>query len=162
MGGTSRYLSLRRVFVKNVTSRFHRKSQDYVYGKVLSLKHDIVVILEIKNNAWVTVNNDFGVMSEAICPWFCHEWKSLANRVTSDPKVVIHGNECIILFLARYFISWTPNSATINYPSLISALSLRTVFSDLVLWRHHSWFVTSRERRVLALWHHIRRLFLHA
>ena len=35
-------------------------------------------------------------------------------------------------------------------------------FSDLVLWRHHSWSVTSRECRTLALWRHIRRLFLHA
>ena len=31
----------------------------------------------------------------------------------------------------------------------------------LVLCRHHSWSVTSRERGVLALWRHIRRLFLH-
>ena len=26
---------------------------------------------------------------------------------------------------------------------------------------HHSWSVTSRERKALALWRHIRRLFLH-
>ena len=38
------------------------------------------------------MNNDFGVSSEAIC-------QSLANRITGDPKIVIHGNECIILFL---------------------------------------------------------------
>ena len=31
-----------------------------------------------------------------------------------------------------------------------------------VLWRHHIWSVTSRECRTLALWRHIRRLFLHA
>ena len=35
------------------------------------------------------------------------EWKLLANRITSDPKIVIHGNECIILFLTRYLMSWT-------------------------------------------------------
>ena len=46
---------------------------------------------EIKNNAWVTVNNSF--------------W------VTSDPKIVIHVNECIILFLTRYLVSGTHNSA---------------------------------------------------
>ena len=28
---------------------------------------DVLVMQEIKNNAWVTVNNDFGVTSEAIC-----------------------------------------------------------------------------------------------
>ena len=43
--------------------------------------------------------------------WQSHEWKSLENRFTSDPKIVIHSNECIILFLTRYFTSWTHNSA---------------------------------------------------
>ena len=37
--------------------------------------------------------------------WRNHEWKFLANRITSDPKIVIHGNECIIIFLKRYFMS---------------------------------------------------------
>ena len=27
--------------------------------------------------------------------WRSHEWKSSANRLTSDPQIVIHGNECI-------------------------------------------------------------------
>ena len=76
---------------------------------------------DIINNAWVNVNNDFWVTREAICQWFSfaydfhewrrHEWKSLANRLTSDQTIVIHGNECIILFLTRYFTSWTYNSA---------------------------------------------------
>ena len=34
--------------------------------------------------------------------WRSHEWKLLAKRITSDPKIVIHGNECIIIFLTRY------------------------------------------------------------
>ena len=127
-----------------------------------------------KNNTFVTVNNDFWVTREAICQWFSrvtnfwvtreaicqwrsHQWKSLANRLTSDQKIVIHGNECIILFLTRYFMSWTH-----SYRSLISPLSIRTAFSDLVLWRYHSWSVTSHERTALALWRHIRRLLLHA
>ena len=46
--------------------------------------------------------------------------------------------------------------------SFISSLSLRKVFSALALWRHHNWYVTSRERELLALWRHIRRLFLQA
>ena len=74
--------------------------------------------------------------------WRSHEWKSLANRITSDPKIAILGNEGIILFLARYFMSWTHNSTENNHLSLISLLSLRMVFSDLALWRHHSWFTT--------------------
>ena len=36
--------------------------------------------------------------------WRSHEWKSLASRITSDPKIVIHGNECI-LFLICYLMS---------------------------------------------------------
>ena len=59
--------------------------------------------------------------------WQSHEWKSLANRLTSDPKIVIHSNECIILFLTRYFMSWTHNSAKNIHRSLSSQLSPRTV-----------------------------------
>ena len=70
---------------------------------------------DIKNNAWVTVNNDFGSRVRRFAndfhEWRSHEWKLLANRITSDPKIVIHGNECIILFLTRYFMSWTHNFA---------------------------------------------------
>ena len=33
-------------------------------------------IHDIKNNAWVTVNNDFWVTSEAICQWFSRVTKS--------------------------------------------------------------------------------------
>ena len=77
------------------------------------------------------------------------------------PKIVIHGNEFIILFLTRYFVSWTHHSAANNHQWHILPLSLRTVFSDLTLWRHHSWSVTSSELEALALWCHISRLFLH-
>ena len=65
--------------------------------------------------------------------------KIITNRFTSDPKIVIQGNECIVLFLTRYFMSWTHNFAKINYVSLISPLSPGTIFSDIALWRHHSW-----------------------
>ena len=27
------------------------------------------------------------------------------NRLISDPKIVIHGNKCIVLFLTRYCMS---------------------------------------------------------
>ena len=124
------------------------------------LSYVVALIIDIKNNAWVTVNNDFLVTSGVICQWFSRV--TLANHLTSDQEIVIHGNECIILFLTRYFISWTHRSATNNHRSLISPLSLGTVFSDLTLWCHRSWSVTSREREALALWRHFRRLFLHA
>ena len=60
--------------------------------------------------------------------WWSHEWKSLTNHPTSDQEVVIHGNECIILFLTRYFISWTHCSVTNNLRSLISPVTRDGLF----------------------------------
>ena len=97
--------------------------------------------------------------------WRSHEWKSLANHLTRDQNIVIHGNEYIILFLTRCFMSWTHSSAKNDRRSFSSPLSPtwpRKVFSALALWRHHRWSVTSGEREVLALWRYIRQLFLHA
>ena len=31
--------------------------------------------------------------------WLRHSWKSLANHLTRDQKMVIHGNSCIILYI---------------------------------------------------------------
>ena len=136
----------------------------------IKIKHKshthIIAIRYIKNNVWVTVNNEFLVTSGVICQWFSRVTKSRVNISGKSPhewtKIVIHGNECIILFLTHNFLSWTHCSATNNHRSLISPLSLRKVFCDLTLWHYHSWSVTSREREALALWRHIRRLFLHA
>ena len=33
--------------------------------------------------------------------WLRHSWKLLANRLTCDPKIVIHGNSCIILYISH-------------------------------------------------------------
>ena len=89
-------------------------------------------VIEIKNNAWVTVNNDFGSRVRRFANHF-HEWRSheLANRIRSDPEIVFLGNECIILFLKSYIMSRTHNSAKNNHRSLISQLSPRKVVSDL-------------------------------
>ena len=138
---------------------------DYIIDYIISrCKHRMN---DIKNNAWVTVNNDsfwsrVGLFANDFHEWRSHELESLANHLTGDQKIVSHGDEGIILVLTRYFISWTHRSDTNNHRSLISPLSLGTVSSDLTLWRHHSWSVTSREREALALWRHIHRLFLHA
>ena len=35
-----------------------------------------------------------------------HSWKSLANRLTRDPKIVIHGNSCIILYILHVILKW--------------------------------------------------------
>ena len=71
--------------------------------------------------------------------WRTHEWKSLANRITSEPQIVIDGNDCYYFISCTLFKSVTLNSAE-KYRSPISQLSLRTFFSVLALWRHHSFF----------------------
>ena len=75
-------------------------------------------------------------------PW------QIASRV---PNVLYY-------FLHATFCPWTYNSA--KKQLLIAGIVI--VFSDLALRRHHSWSVMSRERGAVALWRHIRRLFLHA
>ena len=67
----------------------------------------------------------------------------LANRLTSDLKIVMLNNKCIILFLICYFMSWTHNATKNNYWSLILPLLLRTFFRNkhcdvttVDLWRH--------------------------
>ena len=63
----------------------------------------------------------------------------IASRVT---KIVIQGNECIVLFVAPYIMSWTHKSAKNYNRALISPLLPRAVFPDLALWRQHNWSVT--------------------
>ena len=120
----------------------------------------------IKNNAWFTVNNDFFVASEAIRQWFSRVTKSRVKIIAESPhewqKIVINGNECIILFLTRYSMSWTHKSAMNYHRALISPLLPRAAFSDRALWRHYNWSVTSCEREMLVLWSHICLLSLHA
>ena len=87
-------------------------------------------ISDIKNNAWVTVNNDFLVTSKVI-------WAMIftSDEVTSEnywqittrvkKKIVIHGNKYIILFLTCYFMFWTHHSTKNNNQLLILSLSPR-------------------------------------
>ena len=128
-------------------------------------KYCSMVEIDIKNNAWVTVNNDFlsrvRRFGNDFHEWRSHEWKSLTNRLTSDKNIVIHGNECIILFLTCYFMSWTHRSTKNYHWALISPLLPSAAFSDAALWRHHNWSVTSCEREILVLWRHICLLSLH-
>ena len=49
---------------------------------------------DIKNNAWVTVNEDFLVTSRVICQWF-----SLAKHLTSDQKSLFTVTNVLFYFL---------------------------------------------------------------
>ena len=92
--------------------------------------------------------------------WWSHEWKS-GKPHHQWQKIVIHSNKCIILFFTWHFMSRTHNSNKNNQPSLISPLSPRTVFSDLVLWPHQGWSMMSCTPEVLTFWGHISWFFLH-
>ena len=94
-------------------------------------------------------------------PWitiFCHKCGDSAMIFTSDKvtnenhcriasrvtkKIVIHGNECIVLLLTCYFLSWTHKSAKNYHRALISPLlpgqPFLTEHCDITtndLWRH--------------------------
>ena len=122
---------------------------------------------DIKNNAWVTMNNDF----------LGHEWGDLpiiftSDKVTSEncwqiasrvtQKSLFMVTNVLFYFLHAILCPWTHNSVKNNHRLPILPLSLRMVFSDLALWRHYIWSVMSRERGLLALWRHFCRLFFHA
>ena len=89
--------------------------------------------------------------------------KILAELPRSWQRISIHDSTYIILFATCHILCPEhKKSAKNNHQSLILPMSEKTVFSDLALWRHHSWFVTLREREEIALWRHIRRAFLQA
>ena len=115
------------------------------------------ILHKMKLNVYVKVQKllKYEIIHEL--PWITAFWSSV-KWVAND----FHEwcSECIILFLTRYFVAH--DSSENNHRSLISPLSLAGDFFYLALWRHRSWSVTSREGEVVALWRHVRRLFLHA
>ena len=70
------------------------------------------------------------------------------------PWITIFGHEFYVLNTRFRYKQWS-----IAHFAIVAKDGL---FFYLALWRHHNWSLTSRERGALALWCHIRRLFLHA
>ena len=60
---------------------------------------------EIKNNAWVTVNNDFLVTSGVICQWFSRVTKSRVKIIGKSPHE--WPKNCYSRQRMYYFISYT-------------------------------------------------------
>ena len=85
------------------------------------IKRNSGAVLEcnIKNDVWVTVNNDFWSpvrwFANDFHKWWNHKWKSLANCITSDKKL-FHGNEFF------YFLHaiWCPEHTIILKSNCIS------------------------------------------
>ena len=80
---------------------------------------------EIKDNAWVTVNNDFR-----------HSWKLLANRITSDPKSLFTVTNVSFYLLHA---TWYPEHSI--PPKQLSVADFAVVAKDrdvttVDLWRH--------------------------
>ena len=49
---------------------------------------------------WITIFGSLVIrFANDFHSWLRHSWKPLANRLTRDPKIVIHGNSCIILYI---------------------------------------------------------------
>ena len=120
---------------------------------------------DIKNNAWVTVNNDFWSRVR----WFANDFheglpvKIIGKSPHEWPKKSLFTvTNVLFYFLHAILCLEHTDFATNNHRSPISPLSPRMVFSDLTLWRHHNWVVTSRECESMALWRHIHWLFSHA
>ena len=93
---------------------------------------------------WITI---FFVTGEAIRQLFSRVTKSRVKIIAKSPhewrKIVINGNECIIVFLTSYFMWWTHKSAKNYHRALISPLLPRRPFlterCDVItidLWRH--------------------------
>ena len=85
-----------------------------------------------------------------------NHWQ-ITSRVTKKLLFVVTS---VLFYFLHAILCLEHHPAANNHRSLILPLTLRTVFSELTLWHHHSRSVTSCECE--ALWGHIRRLFLHA
>ena len=96
---------------------------------------------DIKNNAWVTVNNDFLVTSE-------NHWQ-ITSRVTKISLFLV--TNVLFYFLHAVLCHSSAKNDRRSFSSPLSPTWPMKVFSALALWRHHSWSVTSRVRKILAL-----------
>ena len=85
------------------------------------------------------------------------------NHLTSDKKIGIHSKQYIISFLMCYFMPWSITQTPLNnHRLLISPSSPRKL---ILTWHCDVTTIQSlmsRERALIALWRHIRQLFLHA
>ena len=123
------------------------------------------LIKDIKNNAWVTVNNYFlsrvRRFGNDFHEWRSHEWKSLPNRLTIDKISLFTVTNVLFYFLHAILCHEHTNpQRTIIERSFRRCCQGRPFLT--ALWCHHNWSVTSCDREILVLWRHICLLSLHA
>ena len=80
---SDRWLFLEKMSVKDIKLRVRNK-----------ITHSLPWIT-IFGSLVMRFTNDFH-------SWLRHSWKSLANRLTRDPKIVIHDDSCIILYIMDF------------------------------------------------------------
>ena len=74
-------------------------SDRWLFSEILCVKD---IKLRVRNKIiqslpWITIFGSLVIrFTNDFHSWLRHSWKSLANRLTRDPKIVIHGNSCII------------------------------------------------------------------
>ena len=81
---------------------------------------------------WVTIFGSL-VMRSAnnFHSWLRHSWKLLANRLTRDPKIVIHSNSCIFLHVFACFFScfsWVRSLAEVLPSNLLHCAQQHVIF----------------------------------
>ena len=123
-------------------------------------------------DAWVAVNNNFCSrlrwFANDFHSWQSHEWKSLANHLIFTRDKVMSENHWQITSQTYYFISYTLFYVwTHHFTKQSSIAHFTNVTKYGLFWLS---IVTSSQlicdvtwtRGILALWCHIRRLFLHS
>ena len=82
--------------------------------------------------------------------WRSHEWKSLANRITSDPKITIHVTNVLFYFLhAILCLEHKIPQKTLSIADFI-IVAKDSLF--LALWCHHSSSAMSHECKMIFLY----------
>ena len=87
------------------------------FGKAIT-RHGTSVH-DIKNNAWVTVNKDFWITSEAICQWFSRVTKSRAKIIGESRHEWPQKSLCTVTNVLFYFLH------AISYPE--HTIPLKTI-----------------------------------
>ena len=104
---------------------------DNCFSRIVCSGHQIAC--KKWNNIFVTVNNDFGVTREAICQWFSLETSSLVKIIGKSPhswpKMVIHGNSCIILYISPSCNVY----ASVNWISIRSDIGLSPIRHQAII-----------------------------
>ena len=116
--------------------------------------------IKITRLVYTSINHDMPYISNCFFTQCnCRSKTVMIYKImrSDSPTIILRGETYIIY--KRYVLFWLDAN---YHGSLIPPLFPRTVFSNLAFWCHHSWPVMPWKREALVLWHHIRRLFLHA